>query len=857
MTTAGQDVNPAESPADRAVAVPPRACSSAATLALQLLFVLWVVREWELEQHRGLFALLLLATVGKLIHSLLSSRVRPLFFLILSLASFPLALAWPQLDNASAGAALAFGCQQSAYVFAIGLILIGICHLPTSLRGRVFLIASVSAGLLAWRWQEVSPFWAVLGSIFMFRLGIYLKALRQESEPVPWTQRLTYFFLFSNGFFPFFPIIDYRKFRDGYVASDDGSLSQRGVAWIVRGIIHLLLYRTIKTFWLPGPADLIDAEYLALFLVTNYALYLRISGHFHIVTGLLHLFGYRLPRTHDCYFLASSFSDIWRRINIYWKDFLADHVFFPVYFSLANLPKSSAIVGAVLATFVATWFLHSWQVFWLLGHFPIGLRDAVLWLAAGSLVALNSLRQYRKALRPSRPACQVTVGSALRFSVQVVATFLAVSFFWACWTVPLFPQRVAAVVNAGGFGGNQVFTLAVVLVAVLASGTVIQLSSACLRQRGTLPALSLERSPGWCLAILGLLALIAAPNVQQAVGPSLATKVAALTVEATAASQLELQARGYYEPLADANLQANPLLDQATPTGQNTVGDYWEGTRQRADALGTELIPGWQGTARGAPLQVNRWGMRDEDLPRRKPPGTYRIAMLGSSVTMGYGVAADADFESLLERRLNEQMSPGGPRVELLNFAVGGYFALHSAITMRENAFAFAPDAIVYVAHQAEAYGLPRHLGSAYKAGYSLPYPCLTSIIRDAGISDATSWGTAELLLQPHAKEIVACVYRGIVDDCRHRGILPVWVYLPIPGISAISVDNHDMLQLGHEAGFVVIDLSDWSEGYQPHDVKFTAGDFHLNEFGHQLAAEQLYERLQRSGVVPPSLRSP
>lgn len=822
-------------------------------VVLQLLLVLWVAREFELEERRGLSALLLLATVGVVIHNRLQHRLRQPFFLLLSLVSFPLAFAWPMLVDASVGEAALFGCQQAAAVFALGLILIALCHLPVGFRKRVLLIGISVVCLSIWRWQAVTPFWAVFGSVFMFRLWVYLKAISNETASSPWTQRLSYFFLLSNGFFPFFPIIDFRKFRDGYVALDDGQLSQRGMAWILRGIIHLLLYRAIKTFWLPGTADLIDAEYLALFLVANYALYLRISGHFHIITGLLHLFGYDLPRTHDRYFLASSFSDIWRRINIYWKDFLADQVFFPVYFSLARLPKAAAMVIGVLATFTATWFLHSWQVFWLLGRFPIGFRDALLWLTAGSLVAINSVWQYHCAARRPGQTREVTLASAFRLSTQVAATFLCVSFFWACWTIPYFPQRVISVASTGGFSPPQLLRLSGILCSGILVGTAAKIVIARVPKKFAISPFSLEQSPAICIALLGTLVFLTIPPAQRLLGPAFAPKLAALSVETSAALQLADQARGYYESLAEANLQSNPLLDHGKVNHEPSGGEYWEGTRQRGDALGTELIPGWQGIVRGVPTHINRWGMRDDDLPRRKPSGTYRIAMLGSSVTMGYGVPADSDFESLLEWRLNANRQPQGPRIELLNFAVGGYFALHSAITLQEKVFPFAPDAVIYVAHQGELYGPPRHLGSIRKGGHALPYPCLDSIIRAAGVTQSTSWGTTELLLQPHARAIVACTYQGMVGDCRTRGVLPIWVYVPLPGIAAVSADADDMLQLGREAGFAVIDLSDWAAGYEPHEVKFSANDFHLNELGHRLIADRLYQELRMSdNLLPP-----
>ena len=44
----------------------------------------------------------------------------------------------------------------------------------------------------------------------------------------------------------------------------------------------------------------------------------RVSGQFHVACGMLHLFGHALPETHRRYLLAESFTDYWRRINIYW-----------------------------------------------------------------------------------------------------------------------------------------------------------------------------------------------------------------------------------------------------------------------------------------------------------------------------------------------------------------------------------------------------------------------------------------------------------------------------------------------------------------------------------------------------------
>ena len=87
--------------------------------------------------------------------------------------------------------------------------------------------------------------------------------------------------------------------------------------------------------------------------------------------------------------MASSVSDVWRRINIYWKDFLAKLFFYPTFFALRGWGRRLALAVASLRVFVATWLLHSYQVFWLRSELPLSWNDAVLWLTAGVVVAVN------------------------------------------------------------------------------------------------------------------------------------------------------------------------------------------------------------------------------------------------------------------------------------------------------------------------------------------------------------------------------------------------------------------------------------------------------------------------------------
>src|SRR2546427_248179 len=203
------------------------------------------------------------------------------------------------------------------------------------------------------------------------------------------------FFLLPNIAFPLFPVVDYRTFRGTYYDSEQFEIYQRGVEWMFRGITHLLLYRFIYYYLTISPAEVMNVGDLARYLVTTFALYLWVSGVFHLIVGMLHLFGFHLPETNHRYFLASSFTDFWRRINIYWKDFMLKVFYFPIYFKLRTWGTFQALVTSTLIVFFITWFLHSLQFFWVRGSFLFAWQDVCFWAVLGLLVVISAVDEAR------------------------------------------------------------------------------------------------------------------------------------------------------------------------------------------------------------------------------------------------------------------------------------------------------------------------------------------------------------------------------------------------------------------------------------------------------------------------------
>jgi hypothetical protein len=163
-----------------------------------------------------------------------------------------------------------------------------------------------------------------------------------------------------------------------------------------------VLYRFVYYNVLNDAESVATLGDLVQFMVGTFLLYLRVSGQFHLIVGLLHLFGFRLPETHKLYYLAHSFTELWRRINIYWTDFMMKTVFYPAYFRLKQRGPKAALGWSTLAVFITTWLLHSYQWFWLRGGFPITPQDVLFWGVLGAFVVIGGLRELGSGAKPRR-----------------------------------------------------------------------------------------------------------------------------------------------------------------------------------------------------------------------------------------------------------------------------------------------------------------------------------------------------------------------------------------------------------------------------------------------------------------------
>ena len=111
----------------------------------------------------------------------------------------------------------------------------------------------------------------------------------------------------------------------------------------------------------------------------------------------------------------------------------------------------------------------------------------------------------------------------------------------------------------------------------------------------------------------------------------------------------------------------------------------------KGDFLLFELKPNLRRTLFGQPFTTNRHGLRDREYTVAKPPGVFRIVVLGSSIDMGWGVGTEAIYVNLLEDWLNAHAARRrlGRRFEVINFAVAAYSPPQRLEAFRRNGRGF------------------------------------------------------------------------------------------------------------------------------------------------------------------------
>lgn len=815
----------------------------------QLALILLVVHVYELE-GAPFTKMLWLAAAGFLVSIALPIHYRlPLFTCVSVAAVF-----------------VVFGLVDGAWLIALGLTLIGICHIPIALRLRIAMLVLAGTALAVLRMNTAgSPWsaaiWPILGSMFMFRLILYVRAMKNDQGPRTWWSSLAYFFMLPNVAFPLYPVVDYQTFRRTHFDADETAIYEQGILWISRGLVHLVLYRFVYHNLLNDPADVARLSDLVQLMLGTFLLYLKVSGQFHLIVGLLHLFGFRLPETHKLYYLAHGFTELWRRINIYWTDFMMKTVFYPMYFRVKRFGPAMAVGLSTAAVFVTTWLLHSYQWFWLRGGFPMTWPDALFWGILGALVVRGALRE----LRATKTARRSAGGWDFKTGSRAAATFFLFCLLWSLWSTESVSQWIWMMSSAA-----EVDVEGVAL--VLVTFGVIVLLGGVDREASKRASSSRWRQP-WVrsLASLMFLLLIALPVVRDMGPQSWDKALASLRDTGLNVRDAAKHHRGYYEQL-DVRGQINAAVASSGIDRSQWLDPAQAGIiRLREDRIERDLRPSLDLVWNGNTFTTNTFGMRDREYPQQKPEGTYRIALLGPSHVMGNGVADGETFEHVVEQRLNQDIEKGQRKFEILNFAVDGFTLPQQLAMLEDRVLQFDPDMVIVNHYHRGRAMTETYLGKITwkeipvtddlrailaRAGIdqvdrgSVPIPTELgrALARDLGLNPRMPQGEFDARVRRISGEVNDWALERIATVVRDHGAVPVVLALnAVIDDAPTEIPNMAAIQ---RAQFLIFDLFEVFPVEDRPALRVAPWDDHPNRMGHQLIADAFYAEL--IGALPP-----
>ncbi len=313
-------------------------------------------------------------------------------------------------------------------------------------------------------------------------------------------------------------------------------------------------------------------------------------------------------------------------------------------------------------------------------------------------------------------------------------------------------------------------------------------------------------------------------------------------------SEMELaRADGYYEDLTrsspdrkQSRLAERPLDRRSfTESGlMDEVSDY------RRRVLRPDLDARWNGTT----FRTNSLGHRGPQVSRGKPPGTFRVVVLGSSNTMGHGIEDEDTYARRLERDLNDRAGPRR-RVEVLNLAVSGDSPTQQLLRLRDDAPGLEPDWVLSDITALDFSLEEQHLRWAMGKGVDIPFDFVREALAGskAGADDPSE--VFHRKFSPFLKPLLDRTFEGWAAEVRRIGVPLTVVILPRADSKAESPHLFRLFRdLADRHGLRSVDLSDAFDRLDLDEYRIAPWDHHPNALGHRLIFARLRDGLLADG---------
>ncbi len=687
----------------------------------------------------------------------------------------------------------------------------------------------------------------VIGSFFMFRSISFLHELKFLKKPASLLDNLNYFLLSPNFSLPLFPIVDYKSFITSYQGICSSTL-QKSTLFICRGIFQLLLYRIIYHHIIIPINEIHTTSQVVVYLAANFMIVLRVIGAFHIAIGLVILSGYNIPDLFNNIFFSTGFSNLWRRTNMYWKNFVIKIFYYPIYFKIKKIGIYAALFISTFICFFITWFLHTYQWFWIKGSFPIDLKDAIFWGSFGLLVSVNTLMQQKELDRSGKVKKAAPFYDVILFSFYGLIVFFVMSILWSIWTSNSLYRWLSVIALLKNINMHELLVCA-----ALATAYIMVASVYHYYQKFKDTKLKSIQSKLNLFSYLGFIAMVLCIYAASLFAPSLGRSYLGYLIpivdEKLNKADLINVDNGYYSNLISTNDYCSQVWQNDYDIARKwTQYNTMHMTRPTNNLLLVENIPNKTYTFRDVKYSMNADGMHDKPYSKSKPDSCYRIIILGGSYESGNGISDDHDFISIVEKQLNDnyvaEIDGVKKHIELLNFSVNGYMLMQRYFIYSQKVRQWNPDALFLFIHTTYYLRIVNYVNRLVSNGYEINDPYLRYVIKKTKISKDDDGGAVQNKLGYYADSINYYAAKGIGDIAHQDSVNLIAVFLPSLKDVCGARDSAFLHNVCAQNKMREINLAKVFAGYTDEALCLSDVDFHPNQKANNLIANKLLENI-------------
>lgn len=267
--------------------------------------------------------------------------------------------------------------------------------------------------------------------------------------------------------------------------------------------------------------------------------------------------------------------------------------------------------------------------------------------------------------------------------------------------------------------------------------------------------------------------------------------------------------------------------------------------------IGIEHIPLKKCKLQNVNIEINSRGFRDREYQIPKPRDVYRIMVLGSSVTLGWGVPMDQTYVKLVEEWL--EGNTGNKRVEIINTAVGNYNTTREIEAFFAKCLELNPDMVIltFFINDPQIIEIKENPVLKHSQLAVLLWSRYQQIIRIAGLKENYADYYKNLYTDKnHGWIICQQEMQKLANYCRNQNMYVLLAMIPdIHNLQNYPFEfAHQIIKTKSlEYGFHFLDFYNALKREDAVDLWAMRGDPHPNVKGHSIMARYLFEYLTKN----------